>query len=89
MAAGLWVFGLLAAGCAEGQDNRGKTYLLRHAGITLARAAQIAESNTPGRAVKVELRHKGNAVLYEVEIIDIVNQPKVVLIDAETGKVVP
>lgn len=86
IAAGIGVASLVTWGCAE--DNHGKTYLIRHAGVTLAQASDIAEKNTPGRAVKAELQHAGNVVIYEVEIIDIVNNTRKVSVDAETGKVI-
>ena len=77
---------LSMGGCAE--DSRGKSYLLRHTGVTLAQASEIAERSTPGRAVRAELQHLRNAVVYQVEIIDIVNNSKMVAVDAETGKIV-
>jgi uncharacterized membrane protein YkoI len=77
------VLGLAA--CAEEQ---GKSYWLRHAPITLSQAAEIAETNGPGRAVGAELGHSGNTVFYEVEIIDTGNQSKRLRVDAETGKIV-
>lgn len=87
VAAGFGLVCLLIWGCAE--ENRGKSYLIRHTGVTLAQASEIAERSTPGRAVKAELQYLHNAVVYQVEIIDIVNNSKMVLVDAETGKVVP
>ena len=86
VAAGIGLVGLFTWGCAE--DNRGKSYLIRHAGVSLAQASDIAERSTPGRAVKAELQYLHNAVVYQVEIIDIVNNSKIVSVDAETGKVV-
>jgi hypothetical protein len=86
MAAAVGVAALLTWGCAE--DPQGKTYLIRHAGVSLSQASEIAEKNTPGRAVKAELQHAGNVVIYEVEIIDIVNQTRKVSVDAETGRVI-
>ena len=71
--------------CAQDQ---GKSYWLRHATVTLAQAAEIAETNGPGRAVGVELGQSGNTVFYDVEIIDTVNQSRRLRVDAETGKVV-
>ena len=41
------VSALWAVGCAEEQ---GKGYWLRHAPVTLSQAAEIAETNGPGRA---------------------------------------
>ncbi len=85
-----WGAGVLVcaamAGCAE--DTQGKSYLLRHAGVSLSQASEIAEKSTPGRAVRAELQRTGNAVIYEVEIIDIVNNIQKVSVDAETGKLV-
>lgn len=74
----------LTWGC--GAKDQGKDYLLRHAGVTLAQAAAIAEAQIPGRAVKVELITKGRQVVYEVEVIDTVNESRKVVLDAETGK---
>ena len=45
--------------CAE---NQGKSYWLRHANVTLSQAAEIAETNGPGRAVGAELGQSGNRV---------------------------
>jgi uncharacterized membrane protein YkoI len=84
---GLWTVLAVAAGCGGGQDQ-GKGYLIRHAGVTLAQAASLAEAQVPGRAVKVELVYRGKQVVYQVEILDAVNQPRQVLVDAETGKIV-
>ena len=76
----------LMVGCVA--DDEGKSYLLRHAGVTAAEAARIAEAQVPGRAVKVELLNTGRQVVYEVEVIDPVNQPHKIALDAETGKLV-
>lgn len=86
-AASLLLIGLsmLLVACAENQD---KSYWLRHATITLSQAAQIAETNGPGRAVGAELGQSGNTVFYDVEIIDTVNQTRRFRVDAETGKIV-
>lgn len=83
---GLSLVSLLVVGCGGGEQ--GKSYLIRHAGVTLAQAAEIAETNAPGRAVKAELESSGSRVMYQVEIIDAVNQTLNVWIDAETGKIV-
>jgi uncharacterized membrane protein YkoI len=83
---GLGLGSLLVAGCGGGEQ--GKSYLIRHAVVTLSQAAEIAESTAPGRAVKAELESSGNRVLYQVEIINAVNQTRKVWIDAETGKIV-
>lgn len=83
---GLSLVSLLVVGC--GGAEQGKSYLIRHAGVTLAQAAEIAETNAPGRAVKAELESSGSRVVYQVEIIDAVNQTLNVWIDAETGKIV-
>ena len=77
---------LLVAGCSGGEQ--GKSHLIRHAVVTLSQAADAAESITPGRAVKAELELSGSQVMYQVEIIDAVNQTRKIHIDAETGKVV-
>ena len=77
---------LLASACAETQQ--GKSYWLRHAVVTLAQAAEIAETNGPGRAVGVELGQSGNRVFYDVEIIDTMNKSRRLRVDAETGKIV-
>ena len=70
--------------CAE---EHGKSYWLRHATITLARATQIAERNESGRAVRADLRQSGTHVFYEIEIIDNGNKSRRVRVDAETGKI--
>ena len=56
--------------------------------LTLAQAAQIAETSGPGRAVKAELKQSGTRVFYEIEIIDKVNRLRNIRVDAETGKVI-
>ena len=76
---------LCAGGCAE---ERGKSYWLRHAPLTLSQAAEIAETNGPGRAVGAELGHSGNRVFYDIEIIDTGNESRRLRVDAETGKIV-
>ena len=87
VAACIALVGLLTWACAE--DTRGKSYLIPHTGVSLAQASEIAERSTPGRAVRAELQYLRNAVVYQVEIIDIVNNSKMVAVDAETGKIVP
>jgi uncharacterized membrane protein YkoI len=77
---------LLVSGCAE--TEQGKSYWLRHAIVTLPQAAEIAETNGPGRAVGVELGQSGNRVFYDVEIIDTLNKSRRLRVDAETGKIV-
>jgi uncharacterized membrane protein YkoI len=72
--------------CAE--EQQGKSYLLRHAPMTLAQAAQIAEANGHGRAVRGELRQSGTRVYYEIEIVDNVNKVRSIRVDAETGKII-
>ena len=84
VALGFIIWGL---GCAV--DDQGKTFLLRHAGVTLGEASARAEKHTPGHAVKAELQRTRNGVVYEVEIIDIENNTRKVHVDAETGKVIP
>ena len=76
---------LYAGGCAE---ERGKSYWLRHAPLTLSQAAEIAETNGPGRAVGAELGHSGNRVFYDIEIVDTGNESRRLRVDAETGKIV-
>lgn len=85
-AVGICAVFALCLGC--GGTDQGKSYLLRHAGVTLAQAAELAEAQVPGRAVKVELLSSGRHVVYEVEVIDTVNQTRKVVLDAETGKLV-
>ena len=79
------VSALILGACAEQQ---GKSYWLRHATITLSQAAQIAETQAPGRAVGAELGQSGNRVFYDIEIIDTRNQSRHLRVDAETGKIV-
>jgi uncharacterized membrane protein YkoI len=83
---GLGLTSAVVAGCGGGDE--GKSYLIRHASVTLPQAVEIAEANAPGRAVKAELESAGNRVLYQIEIVDAVNKTRKVSIDAETGKVV-
>ncbi len=83
---GMGLASLLVVGCGGGQQ--GKSYLIRHAGVTLAQAAEIAETHAPGRAVKAELESSGNGVVYQIEIIDAVNKTRKIWIDADTGKIV-
>jgi uncharacterized membrane protein YkoI len=81
----LGIVGLMLGACAEDQ---GKSYWLRHAPVTLSQAANIAETNGPGRAVGAELGHSGNRVFYDVEIINTVNESRRLRVDAESGKIV-
>ena len=76
---------LMFIACAE---EHGKSYLLRHTGVTLAQAAQIAEANGPGRAVSGELKQSGTRVYYDIEIVDNVNNVRSIRVDAETGKII-
>ncbi|ALA58985.1 PepSY domain-containing protein [Nitrospira moscoviensis] len=82
------VAALLALSVGCGGSEQGKSYLIRHASVSLAQAASLAERQVPGRAVKVELLYTGKHVVYEVQVLDTGNQLKTVAIDAETGKVV-
>jgi hypothetical protein len=83
---GLWLASLFIAGCGSGEQ--GKSYLIRHAVVTLSQAAEIAEANVPGRAVKVELESSASRVMYKIDIVDAVNRAHEIWIDAETGKIV-
>ena len=86
----LWIligsFMMTLAACAS--DDQGKDYLLRHAAVTISQAAEIAEVNGSGRAVKVELGRSGSRVFYDVEIVDTVNKTRFLRVDAETGKII-
>jgi uncharacterized membrane protein YkoI len=83
---GLWLAGVFVAGCGSGEQ--GKSYLIRHAVVTLSQAAEIAEAHVPGRAVKVELESSANRVMYKVDIVDPANKAREIWIDADTGKIV-
>jgi uncharacterized membrane protein YkoI len=76
---------LMVGACAEEQ---GKNYWVRHAPVTLPQAAEIAETNGPGRAVAAELAHSGKKAFYNIEIIDSVNHTRRLRVDAESGKIV-
>ena len=82
------IIGLSALTLSACAEKQGKSYWLRHATLTLAQAAEIAETNGPGRAVGAELGQSGNRVFYDVEIIDTGNQSRRLRVDAETGKIV-
>jgi uncharacterized membrane protein YkoI len=83
----LGILVLVDIGCAS-NDHQRKSYLIRHASVTLAQASELAEKNGPGRAVNGELVFAGGHVVYKVEIIDAINQERTIWIDAETGKLV-
>ena len=76
---------LTFSACAE---EHGKGYCLRHATVTLAQAAQIAETDGPGRAVGAELKQSGTRVFYDIEIVDSTNKLRRLRVDAETGKII-
>ena len=82
------VIGISAITLGACAEEQGKSYWLRHASLTLSQAAEIAETNGPGRAVGAELGHSGNRVYYDVEIIDTVNESRRLRVDAESGKIV-
>jgi uncharacterized membrane protein YkoI len=86
----LWslLIGLSAIGLGACAEEHGKSYWLRHAPVTLSQAAEIAETNGPGRAVGAALGHSGNRVFYDVEIIDTGNESRLLRVDAESGKIV-
>jgi uncharacterized membrane protein YkoI len=69
-------------------DDHGKSYWLRHASLTLPEAANIAERNASGRAVRVELKQSGTRVFYEVEVVDTLNKVRIIRVDAESGKII-
>lgn len=77
---------LTVAACAS--TDEGKDYLLRHAAVTLSQAAEIAEVQGPGRAVRAELGRSGNRVFYDVEIVDTINKTRFLRVDAESGKII-
>jgi uncharacterized membrane protein YkoI len=79
------VSALTLSACAE---EHGKGYWLRHATVTLAQAAQIAETNGSGRAVSAELKQSGTRVFYDIEIVDSTNKLRRLRVDAETGKII-
>lgn len=71
----------LIGGCATKESER--SVLIGHARLTLLEAVGIAEKSIPdSHAVKAELTHANNAVVYEVQVI------KKVSVDAETGRIV-
>ncbi|HKY73197.1 MAG TPA: PepSY domain-containing protein [Nitrospira sp.] len=82
------LIGLSAVTLGACAEEQGKGYWLRHATVTLAQAAQIAETDGPGRAVGAELRQAGTRVFYEIEIIDNLNKSRTIRVDAETGKII-
>ncbi|HEU4502194.1 MAG TPA: PepSY domain-containing protein [Nitrospira sp.] len=87
---GLWklLIGLSAITLWACAEEHGKGYWLRHATVTLAQAAQIAEKNGPGRAVAAQLGQSGTRVFYDIEIIDAFNKSRRLRVDAETGKII-
>jgi len=82
------LIGLSAVTLGACAEEQGKSYWLRHASITLAQAAQIAETNGRGRAVAGELKQSGSRVYYDIEILDNVNKVRSIRVDAETGKII-
>lgn len=69
-------------GCAAKEG--GKSVLIGHAKLTLMEAAAIAEKSVPdSHAIKAELTHANNAVVYEVQVL------KKVSVDAESGRIIP
>ena len=82
------LIGLLVLTFGACAEEHGKSYWLRHATITLAQAAQIAEASGSGRAVGGELKQSGTRVFYEIEIIDSLNKSRRLRVDAETGKLI-
>jgi uncharacterized membrane protein YkoI len=87
---GSWklLIGLAAMTMGACAEEHGKSYWLRHATLTLSQAAQIAEKNGPGRAVRAELGQSGTRVFYDIEIIDTFNKSRRLRVDAETGKII-
>jgi uncharacterized membrane protein YkoI len=80
--AALGVASFLMSGCAAKEG--GQSVYIRHAKVTLMEAAVIGERAVPeSQAIKVELTHSNDAVFYEVEVL------KKVLVDAETGRILP
>ena len=77
---------MMVAACAS--TDQGKDYLLRHAAVTLSQAAEIAEVQGPGRAVRAELGRSGNRVFYDVEIVDTINKTRFLRVDAESGRII-
>jgi hypothetical protein len=72
----------LIGGCAEKEGFR--SALIGHANLALIEAVGIAEKSIPdSHAVKAELTHVNNAVVYEVQVL------KKVSVDAETGRIIP
>ena len=87
-AVSILLIGVSAAVLGACAQEQGKSYWLRHAPVTLPQAAEIAETNGPGRAVAAELTHSGTRVFYNVEVIDSANHSRRLRVDAESGKIV-
>jgi len=81
------LIGFTTLACVACAEDHGRSYWLRHASLTLAQAAQIAETSVSGRAVGAQLKQSGTRVFYEVEVVDSVNSVRQVRVDAETGKI--
>jgi uncharacterized membrane protein YkoI len=82
------LIGLSALTWAACAGEHGKSSWLRHATMSLAQAAQIAETNGGGRAVGAELKQSGARIFYEIEIIDNTAKAQIIRVDAETGKII-
>lgn len=76
----------LAGGCAMHHES--KEGLLRQSNISLIDAVRTAESTiVGGRTIEAELEREDGRPVYEVEMIDSVQNKRTVHVDAVSGKV--
>lgn len=55
--------------------------------VTLDRAVAIAEASVPGKAIEAKLGQEDGRAVYQIVLIDSLNQARLSYVDAQSGKV--
>jgi|SRR5690606_30466970 uncharacterized membrane protein YkoI len=85
----LLVLCFIAPAFADDDDHdRARAAVQRGAILTLERILAIAEQDTPGRVIDVELGEDNDRYLYEIEIIDRAGRMVELKIDAASGRII-
>jgi uncharacterized membrane protein YkoI len=72
----------------DDDHDRARAAVQRGAILTLERILAIAERDTPGRVIDVELDEDNDRYLYEIEIIDRAGRMVELKIDAASGRII-
>lgn len=89
---GLLVAGAITAASAE-RSNKGDDYddssttLVNEASIDVEQAISIALADVPGKVLEAEFEHENGTAVWEIEVLDELNQVFELEIDANSGEI--